>query len=74
MTPRVAVHNSGGYEPGALPRVPTVSEGRVRSERIITKGRSLTHYYCGQCTYEWDTREPTPQHRPPEKSKQDPDR
>jgi hypothetical protein len=42
----------------------------VRSERIITKGRAVTHFFCGYCTHEWDAREPTPD-KQPEKSERD---
>jgi len=43
----------------------------VRAERVIARGRALTHYFCGVCLYEWKEEDPPPPHNPPESTDND---
>jgi rubredoxin len=45
--------------------------GFVRAERVIARGRALTHYFCGVCLYEWKEEDPPPPHNPPESTDND---
>jgi rubredoxin len=40
-------------------------KGFVRTERVISAQKAVTHYVCGICLREWDRSDPPPEHMPP---------